>query len=56
MTGIRTHALGRPSAPNEALQSLTSQGRTPCQIATIFKKFLGATIADTVLENYDPVF
>ena len=56
LTGIRTHALGTASAPNEALQTLTSQGQTPCPIATIFKKFLGGTIADTMLENYDPVF
>ena len=55
-TGIRTHALGTASAPNEALQTLTSQGQTPCLVATIFKKFLGRTIADTMLENYDPVF
>ena len=55
-TGIRTHALGTASAPNEALQTLTSQGQTPCSTATIFKKFLGGTIADTMLENYDPVF
>jgi len=55
-TGIRTHALGTASAPNEALQTLTSQGQTPCPIATIFKKLLGGTIADTMLENCDPVF
>ena len=55
-TGIRTHAEGTVSAKNDALQTLTSQGQTPCPIATIFKKFLGGTIADTILENYDPVF
>ena len=49
-TGIRTHAVRTASAPNEALQTLTSQGQT------IFKKYLGGTIADTLLENYDPVF
>ena len=56
LTGIRLHALGIGSAPNEALQTLTSQGQTPCPIATIFKNFLGGTIADTMLENYDPVY
>ena len=55
-TGIRTHALGTASAPNEALQTLTSQGQTPCPIATIFENFLGETIANTIQENYDPVF
>ena len=54
--GIRTHTLGTASAPNEPLHTLTSQGQTPCPIATILKKFLGRTIADTMLENYDPVF
>ena len=38
---IRTHALGTAFAPNEALETLTSQGQTSCPIATIFKKFLG---------------
>ena len=56
LTGIRTHALGAGSAPNEALQTLISQGQTPCSIATIFMKSLGENIADTMLENYDPVF
>ena len=56
LTGIRTHALGIASAPNEALQTLTSQGQTPCPIATIFKKCLGGSIADTMLEINDPVF
>merc|ERR1711893_495086 len=46
-TGIRTYALGTASAPNGALQTLTSQGQTPCPFTTIFKKFLGDTIADT---------
>ena len=55
-TGIRTHVLGTASAPNEALQTLTSQGQTPCPIATIFKKILGEAIADTMLKNYSPVF
>ena len=56
LTGIRTHALGTASALNKALQTLTSQGQTPCPIATTFRKVLGGTIADTMLENYDPVF
>ena len=56
LTGIRTHALGTASVRNKALQTLTSQGQTPCPIATIFKNFLEVTIADTMLENYDPVF
>ena len=47
---------GKVSAINDTLQTLTAQGQTPCPIATIFKKLLGGTIADTMLENYDPVF
>ena len=55
-SGIRIHAEGTVSAINDTLQTLTSQGQTPCPIATIFKKLLGGTIADTMLENCDPVF
>ena len=51
-TGIRTHALGTTSVPNEALQTLTSQGQTPCLIATILERLLGRTIANTVLHEF----
>ena len=50
-SGIRIHAEGTVSAINDALQTLISQGQTPCSIATIFKRLLGRTIADTLLEN-----
>ena len=55
-TGILTHAQGLAFTSNEALQTLTSQDQTPCPMATIFEKCIGGTIADTILENYDPVF
>ena len=56
LTGIRTHALGKASAPNKALQTLTFQGQTSSPIAATFRKLLGGTIADTMLKNYDPMF
>ena len=38
-TVIRTHALGTASAPNETLQTLTSQGQTLVQLQPFSRNF-----------------